>query len=257
MIYFNVVGSGSPVILLHGFPLHNEMWSDFAKALASKHRVFTPDLPGFGKSDPLPAGFTLQQIASTLLSWMKSQKIHDSVVIGHSLGGYVALHMAEQSPSAFKGLGLFHSTAYSDSDEKKESRTKVVEFVNKNGAPAFTTNFIEPLFADNNNASIQSVKEIAGTASAQTVIGYTLAMRDRRNMEPVLKSFRAPILFIAGEHDKGIPVETIKSQSILCQRPEVHVLTQSAHMGMYEQFNQTVDIIDRFVTRSLENDNFS
>ena len=70
------------------------------------------------------------------------------MLIGHSLGGYVALAMVEKRPDLFAGLGLFHSTAYADSAEKKQSRNKVIEFVNKNGAKAFTTNFITPLFAD-------------------------------------------------------------------------------------------------------------
>ena len=246
IIRFSVSGSGDPVILLHGFPLNCKMWQNFSGELAKTNKVYTPDLPGFGKSEPLPDGFSLKDVAQTLLSWMEEQKISKCVLIGHSLGGYIVLHMAELDPDKFAGIGLFHSTALDDSKEKKESRTKVVEFVHKNGAEAFTTNFIEPLFIDRNNASIPAVKKIAGEASAQAVIGYTLAMRDRKNQQEILKLFPRPILFLAGQQDNGIPVETIKLQSSYCQHPELHILAQSAHMGMYEQFEQSAEIVKHF-----------
>src|SRR5690606_20750625 len=96
-----------------------------------------------------------------------------------SLGGYVALAMVAQQPDRFAGLGLFHSTAYADTEEKRASRSKVIEFVETNGVEAFTSNFVTPLFADKTHASIQKVREINMKASREAVIGYTKAMRDR------------------------------------------------------------------------------
>jgi pimeloyl-ACP methyl ester carboxylesterase len=133
----------------------------------------------------------------------------------------------------FAALGLFHSTAYADSADKKQSRNKAIEFVNKNGAKAFATNFITPLFSDPNHTAIEKVKKIAAESNESAVIGYTMAMRDRPDQIKTLKSLKKPTLFIAGAKDPGIPVESIHKQAAECQNPEIHVLSNVAHMAMF------------------------
>lgn len=248
-IFFEQQGSGDPVILIHGFPMSHFVWKDFAPRLATNVTVYTPDLPGFGQSKILPSPFSIDDVANRLLEWIETKGIKKSVLVGHSLGGYVALAMIEKKPELFVGLGLFHSTALADSAEKKESRTKVVEFVEKNGALAFTSNFISPLFADPTHPAISVVREIAVQSSAEAVIGFTQAMRDRPTREAVLKKFERPILFIAGGMDQGIPVETIKHQAGACQYPDLHILSGVAHMGMFEQPTEILDIMTAFVGR--------
>lgn len=248
-IFFEQQGQGAPMILIHGFPMSHLVWKDFASKLADNFTVYTPDLPGFGQSEILSPSFSIDAVADAVLEWVERNRIKKSVMIGHSLGGYVALAMAEKRPDLFAGFGIFHSTALADSTEKKDSRTKVVEFVEKNGAFAFTSNFIAPLFADPNHPAISWVRDIAIESPEDAVVGYTKAMRDRPDRESVLRNFAKPILFVAGEKDLGIPVETIKQQASLCQYPDLHILSGVAHMGMFEQTNETLAIVTRFVTR--------
>lgn len=253
-ISFSVQGSGVPVVLLHGFPFNSSIWGEFAEALASRSKVYTPDLPGFGTSAMPGTEFSIDDIADVMLAWTDAQEIRECILIGHSLGGYVALAMARKKPQLFRGLVLFHSTAAADSEEKKESRSKVITFVQQNGAEKFTTNFIEPLFLDHNNPAIARVREVAKQASAQTVIAYTLAMRDRQSHETFLKSFPQPILFVAGEKDQGIPLKSIQQQAALCQNAEVHTLSESAHMGMLEQRTESLQAIGDFIARNSRHD---
>ena len=243
---FKQQGSGKPIILLHGFPMNQRVWDDFVPLLSDHYNVITVDLPGFGES-PLPQlPFTIDQVADIVLEWMLTEKILGSTLIGHSLGGYVALAMAEKQPDLFSGLGLFHSTALADSDEKKESRLKVVDFIAKNGVLAFTSNFIPPLFADQNHKAINKVREIAVQSNHDAVTGYTLAMRNRPDRTSVLKKLEMPILFLTGEADPGIPVNSILLQAESCKFPQVHVLKQVAHMGMFENPEISVNHIRSF-----------
>jgi pimeloyl-ACP methyl ester carboxylesterase len=248
-IFFEHQGLGNPVILIHGFPMNHFVWKDFAPRLATHASVYTPDLPGFGQSKILPSPFSIDDVADKLLEWIESNDIGKSVLVGHSLGGYVALSMVEKRPDLFVGLGLFHSTALADSPEKKDSRTKVVEFVETNGAPAFTSNFIAPLFADPTHPAISLVREIAVQSSPEAVMGFTQAMRDRPSRETVLKNFERPILFIAGGMDQGIPVKTIEQQAALAQYPDLHILSGAAHMGMFEQPSAILETLTAFVGR--------
>jgi pimeloyl-ACP methyl ester carboxylesterase len=248
-IYFRELGVGFPVVLLHGFPFTNQIWDSFAQKLAEDFHVITPDLPGFGHSglplDPL----TIDSVAKILITWLREKKISKSILIGHSLGGYVTLAMAKRAPELFAGIGLFHSTATADSDEKKESRDKVIEFITKNGVEKFTSNFIGPLFADQHHSGIKVIQTIAVQAQENTVKGYTQAMRNRPDNTGVLSDFKKPILFIAGEKDGGIPVDAVKKQSLLNPHSELHILPGVAHMGMVESENQTVEIVRRFIKK--------
>lgn len=246
-ISYTVAGSGPTVVLLHGFPMDHTVWKDVVKKLESSCQVYTPDLPGFGTSSILPAGFTIDQVADHLLNWLTKINLKETVLIGHSLGGYIALAMAAKEPLRFKGIGLFHSTAYPDSEEKKESRSKTIEFIERNGALAFTANFIQPLFAQPLHPAVEYVKKVAIKSTEPVVIGYLQAMRDRPGREQTLAEFHKPILFIAGDQDKGIPATSIEAQAKLCQRPHLHILGGVAHMGMYEAPEKAGKLLQSFV----------
>jgi len=248
-LFFQDRGKGEVVILLHGFPMHQKVWDGFAEKLSKHFRVITLDLPGFGKSPILNQPFTIDQVAEQVLSWISENKIEKCVVVGHSLGGYVALAMAKRAPELFDGLILFHSTAYADNDEKKQSRNKVLEFIDNNGVVAFTSNFIAPLFVNVQHPAIEKVRAIATESTKEAVKGYTQAMRDRADRTDVLKSLHNPVLFLAGEKDAGISVESIERQAALSLHSEIQILPEVAHMGMFESEEESLEIIYSFIKK--------
>lgn len=246
---YRELGSGPIVILIHGFPMNQQVWTDFAEKLSESFQVVTLDLPGFGKSPSLPANFTLEDVAAEIAGFIGKRNYTAPVVVGHSLGGYVSLALAEQAPELIKGLCLFHSTALADSEEKKQSRNKVADFIEKQGVHAFTSNFIGPLYVDPQHSSVTRVKEIAVQSKKETVIGYTRAMRDRRDRQHVLASFHAPILLLAGKKDPGIPPETIETQASLSEKAEAVILPEVAHMGMFESPATCLKKISEFIQK--------
>lgn len=243
---FQEYGSGQAVVLLHGFPFHQQIWRPFAEKLSETCHVFTVDLPGFGKSASLNTPFTLEQVGESVVSWITGKKLKNPFLIGHSLGGYVALEVVKKNPGLFSGLGLFHSTAYADTEEKKQSRNKVLQFIDKNGVEAFTTNFIEPLFSDPGHPAIPFVRTIAAEAKTAVVKGYTEAMRDRSERTSVLQTFSGPVLFLAGEKDAGIPVKSIRRQAALTPHSHTEIIPDIAHMGMFENEIKCLQIIQTF-----------
>ncbi len=242
-------GQGKPVILLHGFPMNRSVWSNFVTLLPNTLRVIAPDLPGFGESPLLTKGFSIEDVAQKILDFLDEKGITSTALVGHSLGGYVALAMIEKRPQSFSGLALFHSMAAADSDEKKDSRNKVVAFIETNGVEAFTSSFISPLFADPKHPAIYPVKDITMKASTDAVTGYTLAMRNRPDRQNVLINFDKPVLFLAGEKDAGIPVNLIYDQARLCPQPEVVLLSNVAHMGMFEKPEESAEVLSGFLAR--------
>lgn len=243
-------GEGPVILLLHGFPFHRGLWDDFIPLLSAKHHVVAIDLPGFGSSTGLEGTFGIPQVADTLIKFIRQSKLEQIHIVGHSLGGYIALEMVRKEPVLFASLTLLHSTAYADTDEKKESRVKVVEFIKKNGPEPFTTGFIDPLFANPKHPSINKVREIASAASAEAIIGYSLAMKDRSEQLKTLEIFENPTMFIAGEKDPGIPIDSIRKQALHSQKPQIEILAEVAHMGMFEKPAETAHKIADFVAKS-------
>ncbi len=247
----SVVSADNVIVLLHGFPMNHKVWTNFASDLSSHYTVITPDLPGFGKSAILPGDFSLSDVAEKLNGWVKQQGFKP-ILIGHSMGGYVALEMVRQDPSLFQGLGLFHSTSLEDNEDRKASRTKVLQFVDEHGVIAFTSNFIQPLFADQNHPAIPFVKDISMESSAEAVKGYTRAMRDRRDNSDVLSSSNINVLLIGGDKDKGIPIETLRAQASAGNRIKLIELSDCGHMGMFEKREQTLTAIQSFASEIFQ-----
>jgi pimeloyl-ACP methyl ester carboxylesterase len=242
-------GFGSPVVLIHGFPMHAAVWTEVAEHLNQVFRVVCVDLPGFGYSPPLPSSFTIADVGAMLANTLKERMQESAVIVGHSLGGYVALALASSHPELVRGLVLVHSTAYPDAAEKKQMRTKVVDLVKSNGVEAFTANFIQPLFADPNHPRIEEVRRINLASSAEAVIGYTLAMRDRPDMTGLLRSAKFPVLFVAGDRDPGIPLASVQAQTELSSGTELQVLAGQAHMAIVEEPKKVADAIEGFALK--------
>jgi pimeloyl-ACP methyl ester carboxylesterase len=241
-------GSGKTVVLLHGFLETHAIWSQFAQALSAHYRVLSFDLPGFGKSHlPDKEDFSISDVAEEILIELKAMGIEVASVIGHSLGGYVALAMVEKEPTLFSSFGLFHSTALADTPEKKEARTKTADFVKRNGALAFTANFISPLFADPLHPAISFIAEIATQTKEKTVVRYLYAMRNRPDRTSILKEFTGTTLFLAGVSDTIIPIASIENQVKIAQKPHFLPLKGVGHMGMVEAFSLTLEIVSQFL----------
>lgn len=246
-LYFTDQGEGFPVLLIHGLCETHQLWDSFSNELSKDFRVLTIDLPGFGKSNLLPTKFTISDVASKVIGWIKDLQIDSCIVIGHSLGGYVTLAMVEQDPKRFSAFGLFHSTAYEDSVARKISRDKVIEFVSRHGVAPFIESFIPPLFYNRKNPHIARIVELALETKSLTLIAYVEAMRDRPDRSIVLQQFNGAILFISGGEDTGITPDSVKEQSELNPESVLHILTEVAHMGMFENERVALSVVKGFL----------
>ena len=249
-LFFTDKGSGTPVVFLHGFCESHTIWNDLSEKLSSSFRILCPDLPGFGQNKLLNVE-SLEDVASTLNSWLDELKIEKCVLIGHSLGGYVTLAFAENFSEKLLGFGLFHSTCYSDTLEKKETRNKVISYLETHGVKAFTDTFVPGLFYNKSEEVLESIDKLvndAGTCSQDTLIAYTRAMRDRSDRCHVMNS-KLPILFIAGEKDGAVTIEQSRQQTKDLSPEFVHILAETGHMGMFERKAETTKMVEDFLKK--------
>lgn len=248
------LGKGHAVVLVHGFCEDLNIWNEYAQQLSADYHVIVPDLPGFGKSSPeFGEAVTMEYYARRVHEVLEIALSEQERVtfIGHSLGGYVALAFAELYPERLNGMGLFHSTAFADNEEKKQSRDKVAHYIQDKGAAAFTDNFVEPLFYVGNRmrlkVEIEKLKDQARLTSKEGAIAATLAMKERPDRTHVLKESNVPVLFIVGKKDTSIPFEKNMEQFHYPAKSLVYYLDNVGHMGMLEEKEECLTVVKSFI----------
>lgn len=251
-IHFFEKGEGQVLILIHGFCEIGAMWTDFAEQLSRDFRVICPDLPGFGQSPIFQNHFSLEEIAVVLKEWMDENDIENPIIIGHSLGGYVALALLELMQSKIKAVGLFHSTAFADDPDKKQMRNRAISFLKKNGAEKFATSFVPQLFPENRRkelaTALETAVEQAKESTLEGLIAFTEAMRDRKDRLDILENFAGPKLLIAGTQDGSVKIEASRAQKHAFS--DYFELGETGHMGMYERKAETLWMIRDFCLKA-------
>src|SRR5438309_1230925 len=133
--FYREEGEGPAVVLLHGFAEEGRIWKK-QFGFFSGYRLLIPDLPGSGGSEGTE-DMTMEGLARSIHDFLEQLSVKKSILIGHSMGGYITLAFAEKYPEQLCGFGLFHSTAFADSEEKKETRRKGIRFIEEHGAYEF------------------------------------------------------------------------------------------------------------------------
>jgi pimeloyl-ACP methyl ester carboxylesterase len=251
MIKFVSSGQGKSLILIHGFCESKEMWKTFSQELAKTNTVYCIDLPGFGESSLNQDQISLEEVAIMLQEWMEDNGIHHPTVVGHSLGGYVTLALAELMGNNLAAIGLFHSTALPDDADKRKSRNKTITFIKKHGVDKFMDSFIPPLFSEQHRISqkdrIEKLIALGKKSSKKPVIAYVAAMRDRKDRFDVWKNFNGKKLMIAGVLDGAVKIETSRMHQPFTDH--YFELQDSGHMGMFEAEKETLGFLSDFLKK--------
>jgi pimeloyl-ACP methyl ester carboxylesterase len=255
-VFYRVEGEGFPVVLIHGFAEDGTIWQHQIAYLAKSFKLIIPDLPGSGNSSFNSKLETIGDLADGIKFILDKEKISTCIIIGHSLGGYITLAFAEKYPEKLKAFGLFHSTAYADSEEKKTARKKGMGFIKKNGSRDFIKQSVPNLFAENFNKKnpeiVNELIERYNNFNPDSLVSYYDAMMKKPDRTQVLKSFKKPVLFIAGEKDNAVPIVHSLQQSYLPDLCYFHILMGAAHMGMFETVNLSNEILNDFLKQAIQ-----
>ncbi len=248
-IHYKTTGTGLPVVLLHGFAEDSSIWDNQVEYLKNDYKLIIPDLPGSGQSGLInKENIGMEDYALCIKQILDTEKITQCIMIGHSMGGYITLAYAEKYPGSLISFGLFHSSAYPDDDAKVETRKKAISFIESKGADAFLKTSIPGLFYDQgNSAQADALIEKGKAFSPKALIQYYKAMIARPDRTNILKNNTAPVLFIMGEHDKAVPFKHSLEQSYIPFQSYIHVLRNSAHMGMLEEKDRANEILANFL----------
>lgn len=253
VLSYQCSGAGPAVVLLHGFGEDSSVWA-FQKVLEQHFQMLMPDFPGSGKSGML-ADMSMESLADVVYFMLQNEGIEKCILIGHSMGGYIALAFAEKHETLLSGLGLFHSSAFADTEEKIATRKKGIAFMAEHGAANFLRTAIPNLYSTATKESkptlIEQQLQAASGFSKETLIANYEAMIQRPDRTEVLRRIAVPVLFIVGRWDTAVPLQSGLSQCYLPQLAYIHVLDRSGHMGMMEEPEKTNAVLNQYVSETV------
>lgn len=204
LISYSDSGKGTAIVLLHGFLENQTMWQDLVPELSKKNRVITIDLLGHGETECLGYVHSMEENAEVVKAVLSKLRIRKAVLVGHSMGGYVALAFAELFPEKMKGLVLLNSTSKEDSEEKKQNRDRAIKAVKKE-YETFIRLSIANLFNPDNRVRLQeeieNVKIQALKTPLQGIVASLEGMKIRKDRVFVLQTTNFPKLLILGKKD--------------------------------------------------------
>jgi pimeloyl-ACP methyl ester carboxylesterase len=216
--------------------------------MVKKNRVIAIDLLGHGKSECLGYIHIMEDQADMVFAVLQDLKIKKVKIIGHSMGGYVALAFAELYPEYLKSLVLLNSTSFEDSQERKKNRVRAIKMVKKDYT-SFVKLSISNLFSPENRKllvnEIENTKREALKTPLQGIIAAQEGMKIRKDREIILQSLKIPILLILSKKD---PVLDYQENIKQIENTNIQLATlPDGHMSHLENRLDLLNILMKFI----------
>jgi 3-oxoadipate enol-lactonase len=207
---YEELGKGPAVVFLHAFPFDHAMWKpQLAPLTEAGFRALAPDLPEFGESTPGSEVFAIERGADVVADFLEALEIEKCIVVGLSMGGYIALALARRHPKRLRALVLADTKAAPDDASARANRDRLIADVMAAGAAAAVEALFPKLFCDatrkHNPAAIEEARAIVLRQRPAAIIAGLYALRDRPDAAPGLSAIAVATLVLVGEHDAVTP----------------------------------------------------
>lgn len=249
-IHYQIEGKGPAVVLLHGFLEDLSMWDECTSKLVAEYTVVRIDLLGHGKTISEGTVYSMEDQAEVVKFVLEKEGISKAVIVGHSMGGYVALAFAEQYPHSTQGFSLFFSSAAEDTAEKKEQRSRVAELV-KTQRESFIRVAIPNLFYNPEQKFlkpwVEKTKQMAEKVTTENTIASIYGMRSRKDRIAILKT-PTPKQLLIGLRDTALDQNSLQKQIDTANNMSYKAF-DIGHMGHYEAPEETFMELKKFIEK--------
>jgi len=254
-IGYDMVGYGTPVVMLHGYPFNRTMWSDQVEALAARHRILIPDLRGHGESEATAEPATMEEMARDVSSLMEELDISRAAVCGLSMGGYVALALYKMFPLRARALVLADTRAGADTEEARANREVQAKKALAEGmagiADAMLPKLLSPNTVAKNPSVVARVREMMVKTKPEGAAAALRGMALRSDHTQFLSRVVAPAMIMVGKEDAITPVSESEFMHKEIGGSRLKVIEGAGHVSNIEQPERFNEALSKFL-RDLE-----
>jgi len=252
-ISYRVTGEGHPIVLLHGYLEAGEVWQPLTDSLSGYFRTIAIDLPGHGDSGVKGETHTMEFLARAVRAVLSDAGESRVLMVGHSLGGYVALAFAEMFPELLAGYVLFASHPHADTPEAVAKRNREIAVVKAGKKSIMYPGNISMMFAKKNlrsmSGELKRSKIIASRISGEGIIAMLNGMIARPSRQSLVESGRVPLLWILGREDLYFSPDKAIRDTRLPHNAEAVILENSGHLGFIEETERSAELITGFARK--------
>lgn len=235
---YDDVGAGLPVLFVHAFPLNRTMWAPQVSALVERCRCIAADLRGFGESTVCPP-YSMEQYADDLVHLLDQVHVPRAVIVGCSMGGYLAFTMWRRHRDRVRALVLADTRAGADSDQALARRRELIEVARTEGSTAIANLQIAGIVGKTTREkqpdTYDAVHRMIAQAPAEGIVGALEAMMLRPDSTPLLAGIDVPTLVVVGEEDALTPEKEARAIHERVPGSRMEVIAQAGHLASLER----------------------
>ena len=250
-----MISAPIPILLIHAFPLDARMWRPQIEAFAPSVRVISPDLRGFGRNRRSPLFESVDQHATDLTVQLDQASAPRAIVVGLSMGGYIALALARRHPHRVAGLLLANTRAQPDGDHERGERDAMIRQVRDVGTSLLPNAMLPRLVAEGcDDATRNFLRGLILEQHASGVEAALVALRDRPDARGGLFQIHCPTALVCGDRDAITPPSVMQALADGIPGSELTVIPGAGHMTNLEEparFNQILASLVDEVRRSM------
>ena len=250
-IFYEIRGSGPPVVLLHPFPCHHEFWNPVAEALDSRYRLILPDLRGHGDSEIGEGPALIEKHASDVARVLGAAGVGKAAFIGCSIGGYILFEFWRRFRARVISLALCDTRPQSDTAEGRANRLKAAAAVLEQGTEPFIESMIPKLMGRTTVSTrpdlVDGARAMMRKMSAEDISLVLRGMAERPDSVADLKSINVPTLIVIGEEDV---LSTLADGELMRQNipgSQLKVVPKAGHYAPWEQPELVGKVLRQFL----------
>jgi len=251
---YSDAGQGTPLLLIHGFPLNRQLWQPQLDGLSDVARVIAPDLRGHGDSQAVPGPYSMDLFADDLNALLDALGIQEKIVLcGLSMGGYVVFAFCRKYAHRLRGLILTATRAAADAPAGRAGRDQMMAMAHEKGVAAISDSMLPKLLAPQTYPArpnqVEQVRSITLDVSLEGVLGDLAALKERPDSTPTLAQIDVPALLLHGADDQIIPLKEAQAMQAGIRGARLAVVDGAGHLPGLENtgiFNEAIKAFERF-----------
>jgi 3-oxoadipate enol-lactonase len=250
-IFYQIIGDGPPVVLLHPFPTHHEFWLPAAQALSSRYRLILPDFRGHGDSGIGQGPATMAKHAADISRVMDDTGIGCAAFVGVSIGGYALFEFWRRHRDRVFALVFCNTKAQADAPEVRSARLKTAAEVIERGTEPFFEGMIPKLLGDTTRATrpdlVDGALRMMRKMSAEDVAMVQRGMAERPDSVATLRNIDVPTLVVTGEEDAltGPAEAELMRQNIAGS--QLRIIPKAGHFAAWERPQEVGELLREFL----------